>query len=322
MNSQFFQNILFNIEKNFFNLKNIDKMNKHVFIFGLARSGTTILLNSLYSTNEYASTLYKDMPFVLSPNFWSKINIKQSKDIKKAERLHKDNILIDLNSPEALDEIFWKFILKNSYIKSNYLAKHTLKENELYNFTIFIEAYLKKYNKERYLSKNNNNILRCESLIKFFKNSKFLIVFRKPNFHVKSLYEKHLDFKKIQLKDPFVEKYMNFLGHHEFGFGHKIFDFSNNSKNNYDLNNASYWIDLWKNYYTFSLKFKGYNNVMFLSYEKFCSDPFRYVNSINEKDNNNDFSQIIENKNLKFDENFSDQEANNIYEELLLLDKF
>ena len=71
MNSQFFQNILFNIEKNFLNLKNIDKTNKHVFIFGLARSGTTILLNSLYSTNEYASTLYKDMPFVLSPSRFS-----------------------------------------------------------------------------------------------------------------------------------------------------------------------------------------------------------------------------------------------------------
>ena len=118
MNSQFFQNILFNIEKNFFNLKNIDKMNKHVFIFGLARSGTTILLNSLYSTNEYASTLYKDMPFVLSPNFSKIVN---KKNILKKERLHGDGISYDIDSPEAFDEIF--FNNENKFIK-----------NELSNF--------------------------------------------------------------------------------------------------------------------------------------------------------------------------------------------
>ena len=38
---------------------------EHVFITGLARSGTTILLNALYKSNIFASLTYSDMPFVL-----------------------------------------------------------------------------------------------------------------------------------------------------------------------------------------------------------------------------------------------------------------
>ena len=37
----------------------------HVFVMGLARSGTTVLLNALYESSEFASLSYKDMPFVL-----------------------------------------------------------------------------------------------------------------------------------------------------------------------------------------------------------------------------------------------------------------
>ena len=40
----------------------------------MARSGTTILLNAIYETNEFASLTYQDMPFILSPNIWSKLN--------------------------------------------------------------------------------------------------------------------------------------------------------------------------------------------------------------------------------------------------------
>lgn len=47
---------------------------KHVFVAGLARSGTTILLNAIYESNVFASLTYKDMPFVLTPNPWSKIS--------------------------------------------------------------------------------------------------------------------------------------------------------------------------------------------------------------------------------------------------------
>ena len=100
-----------NINKSLFELekmiylknKNIIKQS-HVFITGLPRSGTTTLLNFLFSSNEYASLTYNNMPFILSPNF-SKLFHK--KNITKKERLHGDGIDFDNNSPEAFDEIFF-----------------------------------------------------------------------------------------------------------------------------------------------------------------------------------------------------------------------
>ena len=46
----------------------------HVFVTGMARSGTTILLQALHDTGKFASLTYADMPIVLSPNLWSKFN--------------------------------------------------------------------------------------------------------------------------------------------------------------------------------------------------------------------------------------------------------
>ena len=105
---------LFELEK-FLYLKNnnIDK-NAHVFITSLPRSGTTILLNFLFSSNEFASLKYSNMPFLLSPSF-SKIFNK--KNIGRKERLHSDGIMYDLNSPEAFDEVF--FLLMKNMSKKN-----------------------------------------------------------------------------------------------------------------------------------------------------------------------------------------------------------
>ena len=95
---------LFELEKIIY-LKNKDIINQsHVFITGLPRSGTTSLLNFLFSSDEYASLKYRNMPFVLSPNFSKLFNKKNN---PKKERVHGDGIAFDINSPEALDEVFF-----------------------------------------------------------------------------------------------------------------------------------------------------------------------------------------------------------------------
>ena len=127
---------LFELEKIFY-LKNEDFKNKsHVFITSMPRSGTTSLLNFLFSSEEYASLTYRNMPFVLSPNFFKLFN---KKNIKKKERVHSDGITYDLDSPEALDEIF--FDNNEEFIN-----------NELENYIQLILIYNKKC---KYLSKNN-----------------------------------------------------------------------------------------------------------------------------------------------------------------------
>ena len=70
LSSSMIREIFFDLEKSFFLNENFEIDNKYVFISGMARSGTTILLNAIYETNEFASLTYQDMPFILSPNIW------------------------------------------------------------------------------------------------------------------------------------------------------------------------------------------------------------------------------------------------------------
>ena len=72
LSSNFMREAAFDIESTFFYLLK-GQVDKHVFVAGLARSGTTILLNAIHESNVFASLSYKDMPFVLAPNLWSKI---------------------------------------------------------------------------------------------------------------------------------------------------------------------------------------------------------------------------------------------------------
>ena len=104
LNNKFINKSLYELEKIFFLKKKNFSNQSHIFITGMPRSGTTSLLNFLFKSHEYVSLTYQNMPFVLAPHF-SKIFNK--KKFKQKERLHNDGISIDLDSPEALDEIFF-----------------------------------------------------------------------------------------------------------------------------------------------------------------------------------------------------------------------
>ena len=100
LNNSTLNELLFDLEKFFFLRKEEDISDKFpVFISGIARSGTTILLETLYNSGEFASLTYEDMPFAISPNIWSKISAFNKKKLLKVERSHKDGIYIDFKSP-------------------------------------------------------------------------------------------------------------------------------------------------------------------------------------------------------------------------------
>ena len=115
LSSQFMREIMFDVEQSIFLKKDDLFEDNHVFVAGLARSGTTILLNAIFQSNQFASLTYDDMPFILAPNFWAKISSRKSHG-ELQERAHGDGILIDKNSPEAFEEIFWKSKLNNEFI--------------------------------------------------------------------------------------------------------------------------------------------------------------------------------------------------------------
>ena len=68
LSSKFLKEMSFDLEKSYFLKYYDDYPDNHVFIIGLARSGTPILLNSIHETKIFGSLSYGDMPFILSPN--------------------------------------------------------------------------------------------------------------------------------------------------------------------------------------------------------------------------------------------------------------
>ena len=106
LSPKFMREMLFDLEKKIFSNDNFDYKNDHVFISGLARSGSTILLNTIYQSRVFSTFTYSDMPFIMSPNLWGKLNSRSSRS-DVVERFHEDGIKIATNSPEAFEEVFW-----------------------------------------------------------------------------------------------------------------------------------------------------------------------------------------------------------------------
>ena len=185
----------------------ITKENSHVFIAGLARSGTTVLLNALYQTGEFASLTYEDMPFILAPNLWQKIKPKTDHSAQ-FERAHGDGIMVSTNSPEAFEEVFW-----HTYDDDN--------EDLASFFKSYVKLILLKNQKCRYLSKNNQNVRRIDTIQRVYPNAHILIPFRDPLQHAYSLFRQHKKFSEEQEHDKFVRQYMCWIGHSEFGLDYR-----------------------------------------------------------------------------------------------------
>jgi hypothetical protein len=286
------------IEKNLF-LKRDEVINSskdnHLFIGGMARSGSTALLESLYATGRFASLTYSDMPFVLAPNLFKRINGTQTSNPKK-ERAHKDGIFVNNQSPEALSEVFWKVFLNNRYIGKDRLEINKIPPEILDGYADYITLIIRKYSTEipkRYLSKNNNNILRIHPLIDKFPNSFFLAPYRHPLQHAQSLQHQHKHFTEIHRRDLYSLKYMNWIGHHEFGLNQKPFYLDNpdlfDQMQSSDKDDINFWLLSWLNYYTYlisvveNLLAKGKaKNLLLVRYEDFCSQPNEVLGHLSE----------------------------------------
>ena len=192
LSSQFIREMMFDVESSAISINKTG--DNHVFVSGLPRSGTTILLNALYESDDFASLSYKDMPFVLAPNLWSKLSYNKQ-DIDLVERAHGDGIKVSTDSPESFEEVFWMTFAEDD-------------RDTREKFKNYVQLINYKYHKKRYLSKNNQNIRRLELISKIFPNSKILIPFRNPIQQAYSLLSQHKRFIEESRKDDFISNYM------------------------------------------------------------------------------------------------------------------
>lgn len=249
---------------------------KPVYVSGLARSGSTILLNALYQTGVFRSLTYRDMPFILMPGLWHKLSAGSQTDREARERAHGDRLMVEYDSPEAFEEVFWRNFMGEKYINADKLVPHKALPSVRKDYRRFVSHVLNSCETEaqtRYLCKNNNNLLRLPSLRKTFPGAVLLVPFRHPLQQAISLHKQHMQFSELHASDTFSRKYMEWLGHYEFGLGQKHYCYAEQPPTQ-PRDDINYWIQSWIDAYSFALKDED-SNLIFAGYEALCEAPLQ-----------------------------------------------
>lgn len=224
-----------------------------VFITGLPRAGTTILLELLASTPTFASHIYRDMPFVLSPMLWNRLSRPFQRTSAPRERVHEDGIRISQDSPEAFEEVLWRRFWPAHYRPDRIVPWHTCRDEE---FAAFFVDHLRKIialrardkpGACRYVSKNNANIARLPHLLDALPDAVAVVPFREPLQHAFSLCRQHRRFTALHREDAFMRRYMADIGHFDFGQNLRPIDFDGwlDRARGRDPLQVAFWLDYW-----------------------------------------------------------------------------
>lgn len=261
--------LLADLESGYF--KNVAPRKDAVYVTGLARCGSTSLLRALHASRAFACLTYRDMPFVIAPNLWQHIVGHQGVTSVGRERAHGDGISEDRDSPEGLEEVFWRKELGDVYIRKDSLRVHEVPAASLQRLRLYQSLICARYRSTRYLAKNNNLMLRIRSLAPRTKDCYYLVLFRHPRAHAESLLRQHLRFSA---PSGFARDYMRWLVHHEFGAGHRPFRFSGSTPSTLLPNMLDYWFERWIDAYSYLLDVVSDNptNTLPVHYERLCED--------------------------------------------------
>ena len=193
-------------------------IDRPVFITGLARSGTTLLLNLLAKLPQVATHRYRDFPFLFVPVAWNRLQGRLGRSSAPVERPHRDRIKITKDSPEAFEEPIWTYFFPTIH-DPDALHRLTAADRQP-RFDAFFLQHLRKLlllRGRRYVSKGNYNVTRIEYLADLLPDARFVVPVRNPVAQVESLMRQHRLFTEYSERDNRVPQYLQAAGHFEFG---------------------------------------------------------------------------------------------------------
>jgi hypothetical protein len=193
-------------------------IDRPIYIAGMARSGSTILLEALAAHPGAATHKYKDFPCVFTPSWWRRAQ-QNTGPTAARERAHADGIAVTPDSPEAMEEMLWMAFFP--YLHDSTVSNVLDAAGAHPKFEKFYREHIRKLllvrGGERYLSKGNYNLTRLQYLRKLFPDARFIVPVRQPEGHVASLLKQHRLFCRGEERHPRALAYMRRVGHYEFG---------------------------------------------------------------------------------------------------------
>jgi hypothetical protein len=191
-----------------------------IYVAGLARSGSTFLLEALAEHEHTVTHRYKDFPPVFTPYWWNKfLGFMPKKDATPAERAHKDGIKITEDSPEAFEESLWMAFFPKLHDPTT--SAMLGRDQRHPDFESFYRDHIKKLlavrSGKRYLTKGNYNLTRLAYLQTIFEDARFVLPVRAPAWHIASLMKQHRLFVENLAGNRKAVDHMRRVGHFEFG---------------------------------------------------------------------------------------------------------
>jgi hypothetical protein len=271
----FVQRMLVQLENDLFARRIAEvRSTDEVFIAGLPRAGTTLLLDLLYNTGEFASFTYRDMPFVLSPLLWSRVTRAFAREARAGLRAHDDGMLVSFDSPEAFEEVIWLTYLRDRIVRDRSLDPVTadrLSRELVDGMRAAIRSLLAHRGADgatRYLSKNNANVSRIDALAAMFPRAIVLVAFRHPASQVASLERQHRRFSELHGQDRFARNYMKWIGHYEFGANLRPINYRGwlDESASFCTPETEFWLRYWTETYRHALLHRR-DNVLFVDFD-------------------------------------------------------
>ena len=254
-----------------------------VFITSLPRAGTTLLLELLSGLDSFAAHTYRQMPFVLTPLVWNAVSRRFQTAPVVLDRAHGDGMTVGFDTAEAFEEVVWRAFWPEKYLADRIVpwrADDTDAEGE---FEPFLKNHMRKLialrangagAQVRYVSKNNANIARIPKITRLFPDAVILVPFRQPLEQVGSMLRQHRRFERIHAQEAFTRRYMEDIGHFDFGANFRPLDFGGwlDRAGGRAAHSADFWLEYWCAAFEHVLSQPG-AQLVFVSYEQCCAQP-------------------------------------------------
>jgi hypothetical protein len=189
-----------------------------VYVCGLARAGSTVLLEFLAAHPDVATHRYRDFWTIFTP-VWGERAARRPVPSAPVERAHGDGLLVTPDSPEGMEEILWRTFFRDRLepTRSHVLTAADRRPA----FDDFYRDHLRKLLlirvRTRCVAKNNNLLVRLEYLLDLFPDARFVVPVREPRAHVASLLRQQRRFSAAAAVHPRSVAWLDRAGHFEFG---------------------------------------------------------------------------------------------------------
>lgn len=270
------------------------EIDRPVFVGGLARSGSTLVLELLHESGLLASQQYRDFPPVYTPVWWNWfLDHVPRRNTEPAERAHKDGIYVTPESPEAIDEIIWIRFFPECHDAStpNLLTAETSNPEFEKFYASHIRKLLLVRERSRYLSKGNYYVGRFPYLRKMFPDARFIVPVRDPVSHIASLVKQHRLFVREESRDPRILEHMKRMGHFEFGLNRQPINVDDGQASEIEAlwkagDEISGWARYWSSLHAHLLKTVGDDSLqqssLIVRFEDLCREPRREIERVFE----------------------------------------